>query len=64
VIIVDGYYEWHDPEHKNRSIQPYFIKSKTLEPLYLGCLFKEEKDGLKFVVITRESQNEMTKIHH
>ena len=56
VIAVEGYYEWYDPEKKNRSIQPFFIQNKQEgETLYIACLFRQEGENKKFVVMTRES---------
>ena len=56
VIAVEGYYEWFDPEKKNWSIQPFFIKNKQEgESVYIACLFRQEEENKKFVVMTWES---------
>ncbi len=57
VIPACGYYEWS----KTPRRKYYFTASNT--PLYLACLCRREKDGLRAVILTEEAKEPQKLIH-
>lgn len=58
VIVAEGYYEWKD-------LQPFAIRARSSEVLYLAGLFSENSEGeVEFAVITRAAPEFMKSIHH
>lgn len=64
IVPADGWFEWKRAEDKK---QPYFIHSRSDEPLYFAAIGKapydrpHEKEG--FVIVTAASDEGMVDIH-
>lgn len=54
VIPADGYFEW------NKSSQPYFFHKRGKELLFLAGFYTQHNE---FVILTRDSVNDVKKIH-
>ena len=68
VIPATGFYEWKkmNPEEKikNKIIKTKYIISQKDSPIfYMAGLYRQEKDGQKFVILTKEAKGEMREIH-
>ena len=59
VIPASGYYEWR----KNDRLKFSFRPEDSSDILYIAGLYREEEDGSKYVVLTRNPTEDVSGIH-
>ena len=57
VMVIDGYYEWTDS-------QPYLVKPKKTEVIFLACLFDFNGEIGESAILTCEAPEWMSWMHH
>ena len=58
VIVANGFYEWQRNGHAKTK---YYIQFDQEPLMYMAGIYNSEQ---AFVIITKEAQNEMARIHH
>ena len=66
--MADGWYEWVKDSDDPKKKQPYFIRLKSQEPMFLAALAEvhpglEPHDGDGFLIVTAASDQGMVDIH-
>ncbi|MBW3503699.1 SOS response-associated peptidase family protein [Pseudomonas sp. NKUCC02_KPG] len=68
LVMADGWYEWVKDSDDPKKKQPYFIRLKCQEPMFLAALAEvhpglEPHEGDGFVIVTAASDQGMVDIH-
>ncbi|KIH80559.1 SOS response-associated peptidase family protein [Pseudomonas batumici] len=68
LVVADGWYEWVKDPNDPKKKQPYFIRLKSLAPMFFAALAQvhpglEPHEGDGFVIITAASDQGMVDIH-
>ena len=63
IIPTTGFFEWsHD--NKGKAIDKFLIHLSDQPMLYLAAIYRVFEDGPRFVILTADSNDSMSAIHH
>lgn len=69
LVMADGWYEWvRDPQDPKRK-QPYFIRLRSGQPMFMAAVGRfpniesDEKESHGFVILTADSEGGMIDVH-
>ncbi len=63
ILPASGYFEWGPPLREKKKTR-YYIRNADGDPLMLlAGLYRKEKDGAQFVILTREAGEDTAPIH-
>lgn len=58
VLMCSGYYEWSSSPRRR-----FLFSLADEKPMYLAGVYRMEKDGPRFVILTEPAENECAEIH-